>query len=51
MLLELKAIWVICYEPVVGFNCDITSNNKSAWIIRDKKKAYLVNAKLYEINN
>jgi hypothetical protein len=48
---DIKAIWVICYEPVVGFNCAITNNNKSTWILRDTKKAYLVNAKLYEINN
>ena len=48
---EIKTIWVICYEPVVGFNCTITNNNKSAWILRDTKKVYLVNAKLYEINN
>ncbi len=47
----IKTIWVICYEPVVGFNCAITNNNKSAWILRDTKKVYLVNAKLYEINN
>ena len=48
---DIKGIWVICYEPVVGFNCAITNNNKSTWILRDTKKAYLVNAKLYEINN
>ena len=48
---DIKVIWVICYEPVVGFNCAITNNKKSAWILRDTKKAYLVNAKLYEINN
>ena len=48
---DIKAIWVICYEPVVGYNCAITNNNKSTWILRDTKKAYLVNAKLYEINN
>jgi hypothetical protein len=47
----IKAIWVICYEPVVNFNCTITNNNKSAWILRNTKKAHLVNAKLYEINN
>ena len=48
---DIKEIWVICYEPVVGFNCVITNNNKSTWILRDTKKAYLVNAKLYEIRN
>ena len=48
---DIKTIWVICYEPVVGFNCAITNNKKSTWILRDAKKVYLVNAKLYEINN
>jgi len=48
---DIKTIWVICYEPVVSFNCTISNNKKSTWILRDTIKAYLVNAKLYEINN
>ena len=48
---DIKTIWVICYEPVVDFNCAMTNNKKNTWILRNTKKAYLINAKLYEINN
>jgi len=47
---NIKAIWVICYEPIVSFDCNIT-NYKKKWTLRETKKAYLVNAKLYETNN
>lgn len=47
---EIKKIWVICYEPLVGYNCTITADKKN-WILINTKKMYLVNAKLYEIIN
>ena len=43
--------WVICYEPIVGFNCTISSDKTENWILKKTKKMYLLNAKLYEIKS
>jgi len=43
--------WVICYEPIVGYNCTVPSDKKVGWILAKTKKQYLVNAKLFEIKN
>ena len=47
---NMKALWIICYEPLVGFNCSIANDKKSSWILIETKKRYSVNATLYEIN-
>ncbi len=48
---EIKMLWVICYEPVMGYNCNIPSNKKKSWILSGTEKVYLVNAQLFEIKN
>ena len=47
----IKMLWVICYEPVMGYNCNIPSDKKKNWILNGTEKVYLVNAQLFEIKN
>ena len=44
-----KKIWVLCYEPIVGFNCTLPSNRINTWILIENKQNYFLNSKLYEI--
>ena len=46
-----KMIWVICYEPLLGFNCTVPSEIKEGWNLISTKKTHLVNSKLFKINN
>ena len=46
-----KLIWVICYEPLLGFNCTIPSEKKEGWNLVSTKKTHLINSKLFKINN
>ena len=48
---DIKVFWVICYEPLVGFNCTIPSDKKVSWNLVKTKKKYLINAKLFKIKN
>ena len=48
---DIKMLWVICYEPVMGYNCNISSDKRKSWALKNIKKMYLLNAKLYEIKN
>ena len=48
---DIKKLWVICYEPVMGYNCNISSDKRKSWALKNIKKMYLLNAKLYEIKN
>jgi len=48
---DIKKLWVICYEPVMGYNCNISSDKQKSWALKNIKKMYLLNAKLYEIKN
>ena len=48
---EIKMLWVICYEPIVNYNCKISDNKKKTWILNDNKKMHLVNAQLFEVKN
>jgi hypothetical protein len=45
-----KMIWVICYEPLLGFNCAIPSDKKNGWNLISTKNTYLVSSKLFKIN-
>ena len=29
---DTKMLWVICYEPVMGYNCNISSGKRKNWI-------------------
>ena len=44
-------LWVVCYEPVLGFNCNISSDKEKSWILNDTEELYLVNAQLFEVKN
>ena len=48
---NVKMLWVICYEPLMGFNCIISDDIKNSWILLYNRKTYLVDAKLFEITN
>ena len=48
---DIKMFWVICYEPIVGYNCTIPSNKKKGWNLVSTKKTHLINSKLFKINN
>ncbi len=48
---DTKMLWVICYEPVMGYNCNISSDKRKNWILNETKNLYLLNAQLYEIKN
>jgi hypothetical protein len=45
-----KMIWVICYEPIVGFNCTLPNDKKDTWILIETKQNHFLNSKLYSIN-
>ena len=44
-----KMIWVICYEPLVGSDCNLPSNKKSMWTLIETKQNHFLNSKLYKI--
>jgi hypothetical protein len=46
---DTKMLWVICYEPVMDFNCNISRDKRKNWILNETKKLHLLNAQLYEI--
>jgi len=46
---DQKMIWVVCYEPLVGFNCTLPNNKKDTWILLETKQNHFLNSKLYEI--
>ena len=46
---NLKMIWVICYEPLVGFDCTLPNDKKEAWILIETKQNHFLNSRLYEI--
>ena len=48
---DVKMLWVICYEPVMNFDCTISSDKQINWILNETKKLYLLKAQLYEIKN
>ena len=48
---DTKMLWVICYEPVMGYNCNISSDKRKNWILNESKKLHLLNAQLYRIRN
>ncbi len=44
---DVKSLWVICYEPVVGYDCSL----KKDWTLKETKRFYLLKAQLYNISN
>ena len=51
ILPDTKMLWVICYEPVMGYNCNIPSDKRKNWILNETKKLHLLSAQLYGIRN
>ena len=48
---KLKKIWVICYKPFAGNDCNVSNEKNKNWILLDGKKFHLINAKLFTIKN
>ena len=48
---EKKMIWVVCYEPLVGFNCKLLINKINKWQVVDTKQYHLLNLKLYKTHD
>jgi hypothetical protein len=48
---DTKMLWVICYEPVLGYNCNISGDKRKNWILYETKKLHLLSTQLYEIRN
>ena len=46
-----KMLWVICYEPLVGFDCTLPNNKENEWNLVATKKNHLLNSRLFKINN
>jgi len=44
-----KMIWVICYEPLVGFDCSLPREKNDSWILLKTKQNHFLNSRLYEI--
>ena len=48
---DTKMLWVICYEPVMGFNCNIPTDIQKSWTLYETKKLHLLSSQLYAIKN
>ena len=44
-----KMIWVICYEPLVGFDCTLPNNKEDTWTLIEIKQNHFLNSRLYKI--
>jgi hypothetical protein len=43
-----KMIWVLCYEPLVGFDCTLPNDKNDTWILIETKQNHFLNSRLYE---
>jgi hypothetical protein len=48
---DINKLWVICYEPVMGYNCNIPTDIQKSWTLYESEELHLLNAKLYGIRN
>ena len=46
---EQKMIWVVCYEPLVGSDCDLPNDKRDVWTLIETKQNHFLNSRLYEI--
>ncbi len=44
-----KLIWVVCYEPLVGSDCDLPDDIRDVWTLIETKQNHFLNSRLYEI--
>ena len=47
---DINEFWVLCYEPLNQFKCDLKENNSEELIKKDQVRFKLINATLYEKN-
>ena len=48
---DINKLWVICYEPVMGYNCNIPTDIQKSWTLYESEKLHLLNVQLYGIRN
>ena len=48
---DINKLWVICYEPVMNYNCNIPTDIQKGWALYETKKLHLLSAQLYGIRN
>ncbi len=48
---DINKLWVICYEPVMNYNCNIPTDIQKSWTLYETKKLHLLSAQLYGIRN
>ena len=46
---EEKMVWVICYEPLIGFDCTLPNNKENKWKLVTTKQTHLLNVRLFKI--
>jgi hypothetical protein len=44
-----KIVWVVCYEPLVGFDCTLPTNKENKWKLLKTIKNHLLNVRLFKI--
>jgi hypothetical protein len=44
-----KIVWVVCYEPLVGFDCTLPTNKENKWKLVKTIKNHLLNVRLFKI--
>ena len=46
---DINKIWVLCYEPLTGFNCNVSIHEKKEWVLLESMKMHLSSANLFLI--
>jgi len=46
-----KKVWVVCYEPLSGFDCTLPNNKESKWKLVKTMKNHLLNVRLFKITD
>jgi len=44
-----KMIWVVCYEPLIGFDCTLPNNKENEWKLVKTRQNHLLNVSLFKI--
>ena len=46
---HINKIWVICYEPLLGFNCTLPEDKKIQWDLLSVQKTHLLSSQLFKV--
>ncbi len=46
-----KIVWVVCYEPLIGFDCTLPNNKENTWKLIKTKQSHLLNVSLFNIED